>query len=452
MSALAVNAAVAAPAPATAAAPATGAGAEGSGFAALLGEMASPKSAAAEPQANSTVKEKHDPAPARASDASTLTALQSLEAALNGLGALGSAAARPDRGAAPSGSAETAAGAAPIGSALAAAAGAIDAAAWDASGKTPLKSLLQSDPSLGLSDFQMKTFLAAAGATPAKAGAIALGPEAAWSPLALAKPGADGTTAQGAQARARLRADGHGAARAQDARDSHAGQPAAAAAVSGGVSAAASPGAADGGGAQRGGGDALTKSSDAGAVAPAAAPAGDASTPAFSVPLANLPAFIADQASALATDASAASDAAASSPAAAAAAPKAAQAVKELQITLDPADLGQMTLKLRLADGKLSVTIAVANPKTLTSIEDDRALIAARLGAGDQTLGDLVIQRQAGAPATQETKSSHVSFSDSSAEASSTDSEAGASNLGRRSSRGFRGGARAGGALGDLVV
>ncbi len=102
-----------------------------------------------------------------------------------------------------------------------------------------------------------------------------------------------------------------------------------------------------------------------------------------------------------------------------------------------------MTLKLRLADGKLSVTIGVVNPSTLTSIEDDRALIAARLGGGDQALGDLVIQRQAGAPAPQETASSHAPASDS--EPSSSDREAESSDLGRR-----RPGA--GGAFSQLLV
>ena len=60
-----------------------------------------------------------------------------------------------------------------------------------------------------------------------------------------------------------------------------------------------------------------------------------------------------------------------------------------------------MTLKLRLAGGKLSVTIGVANPQTLAAIEDDRALIAARLGAGEQALEDLVIQRQIASRATR---------------------------------------------------
>ncbi len=89
--------------------------------------------------------------------------------------------------------------------------------------------------------------------------------------------------------------------------------------------------------------------------------------------------------------------------------PRAAQAVKELQISLDPANLGAMTLKLRLVGGKLAVTIVVANPQTLSAIEDDRALIAARLSTGGQSLDDLVIQRQALPDSSQETNASHGS-------------------------------------------
>jgi flagellar hook-length control protein FliK len=129
------------------------------------------------------------------------------------------------------------------------------------------------------------------------------------------------------------------------------------------------------------------------------------------VPFASLPAFIADQASAFASSAGA--DASASSTSSTATStPKAAQAVKELEISLDPADLGAMTLKLRLADGKLSITIGVANPQTLASIEDDRNLIAQRLATTASPLEDLVIQRQN--PTTQETTASNATANDSS--------------------------------------
>jgi hypothetical protein len=198
-----------------------------------------------------------------------------------------------------------------------------------------------------------------------------------------------------------------------------------------------------GGGSRDDNEEAAAKSSDAATAVAATTSNGTSATPSVSLPLASLPAFIADQASALAADAPSATSAAATT----SATPKAAQAVKELQISLEPADLGEMTLELRLADGKLSVTIAVANPKTLGAIEDDRALIAARLGAGDQTLEDLVIQRQTAAPATPETASSHVIASESGADPSTSDGEANSANPGGR-----RAGARAGSAFSDLLV
>src|SRR5262245_25206033 len=86
MSAIAVNAAVAAPVPTATAAPATNHASDETGFAALLGEMAKPKSKAAESQP--------DPAAKDRSEAPALSALQSLEAALNGFGPLAAAPAK----------------------------------------------------------------------------------------------------------------------------------------------------------------------------------------------------------------------------------------------------------------------------------------------------------------------------------------------------------------------
>ncbi len=169
-------------------------------------------------------------------------------------------------------------------------------------------------------------------------------------------------------------------------------------------------------------------------------------TATLSVALANLPAFIADQVDTLSSVG--AFDA--QSAAAPVESPKAAQAVKELNISLEPADLGQMTLKLRLAGGKLSVTIAVANPRTLSSIEDDRALIAARLSAGDRTLENLIIQRQT--LSTTETAPPHGLANDSGSEPSTSDSSDNASRDERRPRGSPRGGAGAGGAISDLVV
>ncbi len=434
MSAIAVHA-MANPGTAPASANAPSGAAADADFSSLLGEMthAKPSPPEAAPKAKSAADE---------ASPSAQSALQSLEAALTGLGAP-AVAAPPPKAAARNEAAS------PLRAALAAAAAALDKGGSSApAGQAPLKTLLQADPSLGLSDFQIKTFLAAAGATPTRAGATTLSSGAAWTPLAAAeKPeaeplaeadaapagneGSAGVATLSAFAFSRsgevtLSPRAHvspappandskpsgSAARAGGSRDSRPETPAARSADA--VAAAASAKDAATGGARR----------DENAVAPPVAAAGAAaaeaaSTPSVTVAFANLPAFIADQASALASE---------STPEAAAAAPtspaKAAQAVKELQIALDPADLGQMTLKLRLAGGKLSVTIGVANPQTLAAIEDDRALIAARLGAGDSGLEDLLIQRQvAGAPPT-ETGQTHGFANDSDSQSSSSRNEA----------------------------
>ena len=70
------------------------------------------------------------------------------------------------------------------------------------------------------------------------------------------------------------------------------------------------------------------------------------------------------------------------------------QVVKELEISLDPADLGAVSLKLRLTGGKLSVVIGVSNASTLASIENDREAIASRLGVDPQSTDSLVIKAQ----------------------------------------------------------
>jgi chemotaxis protein MotD len=163
--------------------------------------------------------------------------------------------------------------------------------------------------------------------------------------------------------------------------------------------------------------------------------------------LADLPNFIADQAGSLSSAASA-PDAAPATSAAANPSPRAAEAVKELQISLDPADLGAMTLKLRLAGGKLSVTISVANPQTLAAIKDDSALIAQRLGSNNQALDDLVIQQQ-NLASTTESAGAHAFANDSSAQEQSSDAEPEARRRPNASSRGASDG---GGGLRDLTV
>ncbi len=562
MNAIAVHAALAAAAPGPSAAPANPEPSSEAGFATLLNEMSQPRASSMKSDAPAKDKPAPEEAPANAPDASTLSALQSLEAALNGFASLlppPAAATRSAPAAAASQQPATTTGGAPVSAALTAVAGALGGGAWDVSGKVPLKAQLQADPSLGLSDFQMRTFLAVAGATPAKAGGTALGADSVWSPLSPAKtvevaaiPAAnavaDMTPSQPAAASAPKIAppsaaplaivnealaaaapkpaaanpyaavaalpaaaapkpvagqamaaapapmptvtdaappaiadpplslaaaqtlaqhlqtltapvgSGAGASnaprnvapRAASDKPSH-GAPAAPVAGPASaepVSPAGSSRQTSGGAARRGEGEAPAASSPETAAIAAAATAESAAAPVFSVPLANLPTFIADQANTLASANTPAARIATSTPAQT---PKAAQAVKELNIALEPAELGQMTLKLRLTGGKLSVTIAVANPTTLSSIEDDRALIAARLGAGDQTLEDLVIQRQA--PSTAENASSHGFSSDSGAGSSTTDGGSGSSSpRDPQSGAPPRGGAATGGAFGDLIV
>jgi chemotaxis protein MotD len=101
-----------------------------------------------------------------------------------------------------------------------------------------------------------------------------------------------------------------------------------------------------------------------------------------SIPLSQLADFVADQASSLTSPNSP------SAPSPSAAAP---QAVKELEISLDPANLGAVSVKMRLANGKLSIVIGVSNSSTLAAIENERSAIAARLGSTEQPLENLAI-------------------------------------------------------------
>jgi len=501
------------------------------GFEALLGQMAQPKGASAGPATAKDTKASPDtPTPASA-DAGALAVLQSLEASLSNLASL-SAPASPSATAPLPGAAS-----APLGAALGEAAGAL----VGAGAKPTLKAMLEADPTLGLKDVQMKTFLGVAGAIPARSGATPLTPDGAWSPTeampaktnlanaaaatagvqtspsvtadlasppAAANPKVSASTAQVAEPAAQVAAPAVQVAApaiqvaapavqiaapavqvsapailvsapatpppaastlATQSPDAMATPlPAASPARVLAASASASPFAtvaavetpapavaatppASPTPARKAGGEsrsAVSQTSpaavspvassqtatvatsgsdsahnganpgggDAAAAAPAAAVSADAAaSPSATITLAQLPAFLADQASSLTAEAPDAPNAA-SAPTPAAA--RTAQAVKELKISLDPANLGEMTVRLKLANGKLSVSISVANPTTLGAIEDDRALIAARLGAGDQTLEDLVISRQA--PPT-EVSSSNASQDSGSSDDSDSD-------------------------------
>ena len=74
--------------------------------------------------------------------------------------------------------------------------------------------------------------------------------------------------------------------------------------------------------------------------------------------------------------------------------PATSPAVKELEITLNPQDLGSISVKLRLSNGKLSVVIGVSNAKTLSSLEGDRQQIVDRLTASAPSLQGLTLQAQ----------------------------------------------------------
>lgn len=223
-----------------------------------------------------------------------------------------------------------------------------DAASWDLTGATPLKTMVNADPSLGLKSFTQRTHLAAAGAAP-----LRVGDHRAES---LAFAGA-------AAAAGAFRAD------------------------------AGSGGSKDDSLARDGAAHSFATNSTAAAAdaPPALAPLVDASLALDPSPgaigpvnLSQLPDVIAEQAASLApptTDPSKPT-------------PTAPSSVKELEIGLDPADLGPVSVKLRLANGKLSVVIGVAKSSTLSAIEGERDEIARKLGLGPQALGDLVIQSQ----------------------------------------------------------
>ena len=473
--------------------------ADAQGFEAMLGRMAEKAAPQTLRDATADARDTHARVDlAAAPDAATLSALQSLEAALSGLVAKATPATAC---VAPTAAPGAKSAATPLGTALDQAAGALGQAA--ATGPISIKGMLQADPSLGLKDVQMRTFLGVAGATPARAGATPLPAEGAWSPTNLfrseapsfdmataavsasASPPATSTAvrapAPAVPANAPLVSAAPGAmtqvsapsaqsrpatptplptivatpptAQAQapappiptlvaaalvkpvvavaPAAPSPAISPSANAPVASPRKASANSGAPSSGSSpalngavapmhsSNAGGPVGSATARSGGGGGAGASGGTASTDAtaatspdsaaaapLTVALADLPAFLADQASSLTSTAAPDAPAASSNPATTPAA-KTAQAVKELKISLDPADLGEMTVKLRLANGKLSVSIAVANPSTLGAIEDDRALIAARLAGGDQTLEDLVISRQT--PTTQGVSQTHGS-------------------------------------------
>jgi chemotaxis protein MotD len=221
-----------------------------------------------------------------------------------------------------------------------------DVHGWDSSGAVPMRDLLNADPSLRLQSLQPRTHLAVANAIPARA--------SAEERRLTAMPNATPTT--------------HAAS--EQTMGERGSFPSSPAPPRPDREAAAAPGVS--------------------AASPALASLGlDPGASAFApVSLDQLPDFVADQASSLTSRA-------ASTPAGAA--PTAPQAVKELEIALDPADLGAVSLKMRLSNGKLSIVIGVASATTLSAIESERGAIVDRLGSRQHPLEDLIIRPQ-GAP------------------------------------------------------
>jgi flagellar hook-length control protein FliK len=239
----------------------------------------------------------------------------------------------------------------------------VAASQWDISGATPLNSLLAADSSLGFQSLEAKAHLAVAGSLPVQ----------------IVSAGSSGTSVSTPSVRARPTN----------------GEPAPAANAepqSASASASSSP-------RQQGDADASAGKRDDFAASTASATSaidasgGVAMTSATSLPVSGLADFIAGEAEAMSTPPSA--DASSGAAGATPQAPGASK-IKELVISLEPENLGQISLRLRLSNGKLSVSIGVANPQTLAAIEDESSAIASRLAGGQQSLESLTIHPQEG--------------------------------------------------------
>jgi flagellar hook-length control protein FliK len=66
--------------------------------------------------------------------------------------------------------------------------------------------------------------------------------------------------------------------------------------------------------------------------------------------------------------------------------------VKELELSLDPADLGRINVKLRSDGGNLSVVIEVQKREALKQVEAQKDQIAQRLGADGQIVSSVVVR------------------------------------------------------------
>jgi chemotaxis protein MotD len=72
--------------------------------------------------------------------------------------------------------------------------------------------------------------------------------------------------------------------------------------------------------------------------------------------------------------------------------------VKELDVSLNPADLGSLTVKMRIANGNLSVVIETEKSSTAKMIESERQAIVDRLGSASQPIASVVIKAADNAP------------------------------------------------------
>ncbi|MGD1017505.1 MAG: flagellar hook-length control protein FliK [Roseiarcus sp.] len=164
----------------------------------------------------------------------------------------------------------------------------------------------------------------------------------------------------------------------------------------------------------------------------------------------------------LAGEASGLSSQTASSGATSAAAVGGGQAVKELQINLEPSDLGAVSVKMRMANGQLSVVMEVAKPSTLNSIENERDAITDRLGLSAQPLAALIIRPAATTQTSAESGSAQDQQSGNQGNAQGDPNQSSRGNE-QQTSRGQDGAGRwsrqtaaqpspAGRGFGDLVV
>lgn len=100
--------------------------------------------------------------------------------------------------------------------------------------------------------------------------------------------------------------------------------------------------------------------------------------------------------------------------------------VKELDLSLDPADLGKISVKLRSDGVNLSVVIEVQKREALKQVEAQKDLIAQRLGADGQTVSSVVVRE---APAAAQASGGNEADG-------STGAYAGGSNSNAEGSRG----------------